>query len=281
MTQYIKRFAMAVAAVVVAISANAEYIDVVKLKNGNTIKGTIEEQVINKSVKIRTSDDSVFVLSMTDIESISKEEVASTPADDYGMQQYQNAAANNYYTQQPQTPAPNYNDTQYQVNTNYPTQGYQYEQSPLTTQVPEETPTDEHDEFCTGYVEFFYSASNSDYPKESGSYGLAASTFPVKLGGHVRFGGHFQLAGINAGLVPTDYLCDTIKVGPSFAFYLNKYLMISTPFTIDFNVANNYYTSFTFAPSLYIGHNTAFCIGPQYVTSAYGSSLGFRLALCL
>ena len=50
------------------------YQDVVYLKNGSIIRGTIIEQVPNESIKIETSDKSVFVYEMKDIEKIAKEE---------------------------------------------------------------------------------------------------------------------------------------------------------------------------------------------------------------
>lgn len=50
------------------------YQDVVYLKNGSIIRGIIIEQVPNKSIKIETSDRSVFVYQMDEIEKIAKEE---------------------------------------------------------------------------------------------------------------------------------------------------------------------------------------------------------------
>jgi len=48
-------------------------IDVVYLKNGSIIRGVIIEQVPNKSLKIQTRDNSVFVYNFEDIEKITKE----------------------------------------------------------------------------------------------------------------------------------------------------------------------------------------------------------------
>jgi hypothetical protein len=53
--------------------------DVVYLKNGSTIRGTIIEQIPNKSIKIQTVDGSVFVYQMDDIARITKER-ALTPS---------------------------------------------------------------------------------------------------------------------------------------------------------------------------------------------------------
>ncbi|MCI0707395.1 MAG: hypothetical protein L0Y80_07935, partial [Ignavibacteriae bacterium] len=48
--------------------------DVVYLKNGGIIRGTIVEQVPGKSVKIKTRDGNVFVYSMDEIDKMTKEE---------------------------------------------------------------------------------------------------------------------------------------------------------------------------------------------------------------
>lgn len=48
--------------------------DVVYLKNGSIIRGMVIEQVPGKSLKIKTSDGSVFVYSMDEVERITKEE---------------------------------------------------------------------------------------------------------------------------------------------------------------------------------------------------------------
>lgn len=54
-------------------------IDVVYLKNGSIIKGTIVEQVPNVSLKIKTSDGSIFVYQMDEVEKITKEEKKREP----------------------------------------------------------------------------------------------------------------------------------------------------------------------------------------------------------
>lgn len=50
-------------------------VEVVHLKNGSMIKGMIIEQVPNESIKIQTSDGSVFVYQMSEVEKITKEVV--------------------------------------------------------------------------------------------------------------------------------------------------------------------------------------------------------------
>lgn len=57
--------------------AQQNYQDVVYLKNGSIIRGTIIEQVPNKSIKIETADRNVMVYQMEDIEKISKEAIQS------------------------------------------------------------------------------------------------------------------------------------------------------------------------------------------------------------
>ena len=53
--------------------ASAQFIEVVHLKNGGMIRGTITEQIPNQSLKIQTADGSVFVYSFDEIEKITKE----------------------------------------------------------------------------------------------------------------------------------------------------------------------------------------------------------------
>lgn len=61
--------------------------DVVYLKNGGVIKGTIMEQVPGQSLKIQTSDGSVFVYNMSEVEKIGKEQ-ASTQNTNYNSSHY-------------------------------------------------------------------------------------------------------------------------------------------------------------------------------------------------
>ena len=49
--------------------------DVVYLKNGSVIRGSVIEQVPNASLKIKTADGSVFVYQMDEVDRITKEEV--------------------------------------------------------------------------------------------------------------------------------------------------------------------------------------------------------------
>ena len=54
--------------------AAQNYTEVVYLKNGSIIKGVIIEQVPNISLKIKTSDGSLIICQMSDVEKITKEE---------------------------------------------------------------------------------------------------------------------------------------------------------------------------------------------------------------
>jgi len=54
-------------------SANGQNSDVVYLKDGSIIKGTIIEQIPNVSIKIKTKDGNVFNYKMEQIEKIAKE----------------------------------------------------------------------------------------------------------------------------------------------------------------------------------------------------------------
>lgn len=55
-------------------TSSPEYVDVVYLKNGASIRGMIIEQIPNKQIKIRTADGSIFVYKMEEVEKITKEE---------------------------------------------------------------------------------------------------------------------------------------------------------------------------------------------------------------
>lgn len=59
----------------IAFSQN-NFRDVVYLKNGSIIKGTVTEIVPDKHIKIATADGSIFVYVMAEIDKMSKEEVA-------------------------------------------------------------------------------------------------------------------------------------------------------------------------------------------------------------
>lgn len=56
--------------------AQQNFQDVVYLKNGSVIRGVIVEQVPNVSLKIQTSDKSLFVFQMIEIEKFGKEEIS-------------------------------------------------------------------------------------------------------------------------------------------------------------------------------------------------------------
>jgi len=58
----------------IVVVAQSNYQDVVYLKNGSIIRGIIIEQVPNKSIKIETVDQSVFVYQMDDIDKLTKEQ---------------------------------------------------------------------------------------------------------------------------------------------------------------------------------------------------------------
>jgi len=59
----------------IIISAQDRMQDVVYLKNGSIIRGTVVEQVIDKSLKIKTSDGNVFQFAMDEVQKIAKEAV--------------------------------------------------------------------------------------------------------------------------------------------------------------------------------------------------------------
>jgi hypothetical protein len=58
-------------------SFSQEMEDIVYLKNGSVIRGTIIEQIPNESIKIKTREDNIFVYKIEEILKISKEETSS------------------------------------------------------------------------------------------------------------------------------------------------------------------------------------------------------------
>ncbi len=55
--------------------------DVVYLKNGSIIRGVIIEQVPNKSIKLQTKDNNIFVYEIDEVEKIGKERASFNPFD--------------------------------------------------------------------------------------------------------------------------------------------------------------------------------------------------------
>lgn len=69
-----KRIFVSVFALIATIGLAMGASDVIYLKNGSVIKGDIVEQVPGKSLKVKTSDGSLFVCAFDDVERITKEE---------------------------------------------------------------------------------------------------------------------------------------------------------------------------------------------------------------
>lgn len=69
-------------AIITTVSfGQSNYQDVVYLKNGSIIRGTIIEQVPNESIKIETADRNVFVYQMDEIEKLTKEAIQRKSSD--------------------------------------------------------------------------------------------------------------------------------------------------------------------------------------------------------
>ncbi len=83
MHMHTKRFLFLAIALFLAVVAPAQTLqEVVYLKNGSVIRGTIIEQVPNVSLRIQTSDGSIFAYPMDEVEKITKEETVAP----YGRQ---------------------------------------------------------------------------------------------------------------------------------------------------------------------------------------------------
>ena len=84
------------------IKAQQNLEDVVTLKNGSIIRGTIVEQIPNKTLKIKTKDGSVFVYNISEVEKMTREEIVNNNGNQYQNQnqnQYQNQYQNGYNNQ--------------------------------------------------------------------------------------------------------------------------------------------------------------------------------------
>ena len=64
---------VSISCLVLASFAFSQTKDVVYLKNGSILKGTIVEQNLNKSIKLQTSEGNIFVYDFADIEKITRE----------------------------------------------------------------------------------------------------------------------------------------------------------------------------------------------------------------
>ncbi len=113
-TNLLKRIFLVVALFCGTLFASAQQVmqDVIYLKNGSIIRGTIIEQIPNKTMKIKTIDGSVFVYEIIEIEKITKEE----PVGNYGYNEY---PGNNGYQRQP-----NYNGTYRTYHPDFSRTGY-------------------------------------------------------------------------------------------------------------------------------------------------------------
>lgn len=72
-------FLLALVLACFSLTAHAQqWTDVVYLKNGSIIRGTVIEQTPGQSLKVQTSDGSIFVYEMAEVEKITKEQVSSS-----------------------------------------------------------------------------------------------------------------------------------------------------------------------------------------------------------
>lgn len=60
----------------------AEYVDIIHLKNGKKVKGIIIEQVLNKTVKIKTLENKIRIYNFAVVEKISKKKMKRITSDE-------------------------------------------------------------------------------------------------------------------------------------------------------------------------------------------------------
>jgi hypothetical protein len=78
MKNYIRLILLAAVIILSVTALIAQTKDIVYLKNGSVIKGSILEMIPDKTIKIQTADGNIFVYNMSEIEKIGKE--AAAPA---------------------------------------------------------------------------------------------------------------------------------------------------------------------------------------------------------
>lgn len=84
----------------------AQQKDVVYLKNGSIIKGTVLEAIPNATIKIETRDGSLFVFNMEEVVKIEKESVAKNVSGDGNLDDRRERKGQASLTQRPVYPSP-------------------------------------------------------------------------------------------------------------------------------------------------------------------------------
>ena len=79
-----------IAIIIFSSTLFSKSIDVVHLNNGGIIKGEIIEMIPNDSVKIKTSDGSIFVYNMDEVTKIENEELHQSSYEEIQEQQNNN-----------------------------------------------------------------------------------------------------------------------------------------------------------------------------------------------
>jgi hypothetical protein len=95
MKNYIRLLLLAAVVILSVTALIGQTKDIVYLKNGSVIKGTILEMIPDKTIKIQTSDGNIFVYKMAEVEKIGKDSTAPVPEQKQAVEQPA-------YTPQPQ-----------------------------------------------------------------------------------------------------------------------------------------------------------------------------------
>ena len=85
-----KVFLTIVVSLIATVAFAQNYQDVIYLKNGSIIRGTIIEQVPNESLKIETADGNLFVYKIDEVEKMTKERSATSQTQTLSAPQKQN-----------------------------------------------------------------------------------------------------------------------------------------------------------------------------------------------
>ena len=99
MKNYIRLILLAAIIILSVTVLIAQTKDIVYLKNGSVIKGSILEMIPDKTIKIQTADGNIFVYNMSEVEKIGKDTAAPAPETKPAIERPSNQGQPSYESQ--------------------------------------------------------------------------------------------------------------------------------------------------------------------------------------
>ena len=99
MKNYIRLILLAAIIILSVTVLIAQTKDIVYLKNGSVIKGSILEMIPDKTIKIQTADGNIFVYNMSEVEKIGKDTAAPAPETKPAVERPSNQGQPSYESQ--------------------------------------------------------------------------------------------------------------------------------------------------------------------------------------